>query len=224
MSTRSLRLLLTSFLSLIIYLPLINARFTDHCASLNTKLDHERFTMPICDDMIGDAFATNAVLQHYAAKVGLDMAEAVVTQLIAKDSTSKKCSFPENAVEAPTSSDVCAFTCASGTTICDGKCKKSCASAVPQRRQQLPMPTSAPRCPLNQEMCRFGQSFKCVNTQTSLVSCGGCMNARRSKRGKDCSEIPGVDAVACRRGVCEVETCLKGYTFNAEDGSCSLQS
>jgi len=78
------------------------------------------------------------------------------------------------------------------------------------------------QCPANQEMCRFGNSLKCVDTLTNLVSCGGCMNTKLSQRGQDCSEMPGVDVVSCHVGVCIVESCIKGYTFNPEHRSCSL--
>jgi len=150
-------------------------------------------------------------------------AEVNLADLVFTNSGVKLCKYPANAIQDCTRKHLCAYTCASGTTRCsNGKCLKTCPSAAVVRREQLPMATSASRCPANQEMCRFGYSYKCVDTQNSLVSCGGCMHGKPSKRGQDCSEIPGVDAVSCNRGVCDVKSCTKDYTFDPDYRNCSL--
>jgi len=173
--------------------------------------------------MIPETIAANPVLARYAAFAGLMDAELHLDNLVIAAGV-QTCNYPANAIQQCTITNVCAYTCASGTTLCsDGSCSNSCPSApAGLRRDQLPMPTSASRCPANQEMCRFGNSLKCVNTKTNLVSCGGCMHGKPSKRGRDCSEIPGVDAVACLGGVCDVKSCIKGYTFDPDYRNCSL--
>ena len=40
--------------------------------------------------------------------------------------------------------------------------------------------------------------------------------------GRDCTSIPGVEAVACVRGGCHVQSCSSGWTVNgAQDGCLS---
>jgi len=228
--------ILSSFLSLILYLPFIYAQFQDTCNFVSSSLPIDSFeddnvdiSVCLCLDTIPDAIATNPALAAFAAYIGESLAEQILSDLVITGPglggmQGQTCHFPANAIEQCTFSNVCAYTCASGTTLCsDGSCSTSCPSApAAARRDQLPMPTSAFRCPAHQEICRFGNSLKCVDTQTSLVSCGGCMHGRPSKRGKDCSEIPGVNAVSCLGGVCDVTSCMKGYTFNPDYRNCSL--
>jgi len=220
--------ILSSVLSLILYLPFINADTKDTCGNVVASLPtgpntFGTFAGCLCEDGLADAIATNPTLHAFAAFKGQAKAERRLDNLITSSSSERVCHYPNNAIPQCTIRDVCAFTCASGTNLChNGKCHKHCPSAAPVRRDQLPMATPAPRCPAKQEMCRFGQSFKCVDTQSSLVSCGGCMHGKASTRGQDCSEIPGVDVVSCNQGVCDVQSCTKDYTFNPDYRNCSL--
>lgn len=57
-------------------------------------------------------------------------------------------------------------------------------------------------CPKSFSACTIGGSkgFECVDTQTSLEQCGGCLE---SGEGVDCTTIPNVSAVGCVAGVCK---------------------
>jgi len=218
--------ILSSFLSLILYLPFIYAQTDDLCGIIETVLPTgpttvENVVQCACQNTIAEAIEANSVLAAFAAFVGELDAEVLLLGEISSIGETE-CIYPANAIQQCTLANVCAFTCATGTTLCsDGSCSATCPSSV-LRREQLPMVTSAARCPANKEMCRFGRSLKCVDTQTNLVSCGGCMHGRPSKRGQDCSEIPGVDVVSCVGGGCDVKSCIEGYTFNPDSRSCSL--
>jgi len=224
--------ILSLFLSLIIYLPFINADTTDQCAIVMTNVPigpgaTQEFIGCLCKDGIADAIAKDPTLNAFATVVGEMLAEEILDSQIDDSPTEQVCRYPEDAIPQCTFTNLCAFTCGSGKTLCsDGKCKKNCPSADVDinRRDQLPMPTPASRCPGKQEMCRIGKTFKCIDTQNSLVYCGGCPQAKLSKRGKDCSEIEGADFVSCRRGVCDVESCLKDYSLDPESGTCSLDA
>lgn len=54
----------------------------------------------------------------------------------------------------------------------------------------------------------YTRTFECVDTQTDLESCGGCVDndsphgERNLHGGRDCSAIPNVDSVRCVSGKC----------------------
>ncbi|KAG8785052.1 hypothetical protein FRC12_018032 [Ceratobasidium sp. 428] len=68
--------------------------------------------------------------------------------------------------------------------------------------------------------------YECINTLTTLDSCGGCISMPGDKSGsftgQDCSAIPNVNMVECRRGQCEVASCRKGYA--PANGACVAMS
>ena len=59
----------------------------------------------------------------------------------------------------------------------------------------------------------FLKAYECVDVQNDLESCGGCVmddspfGERTADGGRDCSAIPNVDAVTCRRGECVIREC-----------------
>lgn len=84
-----------------------------------------------------------------------------------------------------------------------------------------------------------GSVWKCLNTASSLESCGGCPSLdatspfhhlRSSKQnatreGVDCTTLPGVQGVECINSKCVVEACEAGWKFAMDEGgvgSCSL--
>ncbi|KAG8781038.1 Dihydroxyacetone synthase, partial [Ceratobasidium sp. 428] len=71
-----------------------------------------------------------------------------------------------------------------------------------------------------------GGGSECINTHTTLESCGGCVGMLDedddSFTGKDCSMIPNVNAVKCERGQCKVMSCRNGY--EPVDGGCVATS
>lgn len=64
------------------------------------------------------------------------------------------------------------------------------------------------------------RSYQCVDVQSNLESCGGCITARKIGDGRsagvDCTALPHVDAVACLNGECVIGTsylwCLRTTT------------
>ncbi|KAI0671092.1 hypothetical protein C8Q78DRAFT_1079033 [Trametes maxima] len=94
-------------------------------------------------------------------------------------------------------------------------------------------PSGAPRqyvrraeCPRGHQSCpvygtRMGvgylKEFECVDVRNDLESCGGCAS---TGAGKDCSAIPHVDSVTCRKGSCVVGQCAPGYVVSPSGSSC----
>ncbi|KAK8850510.1 hypothetical protein IAR55_004428 [Kwoniella newhampshirensis] len=79
-------------------------------------------------------------------------------------------------------------------------------------------------CPVGLTSCALAgdvNAFECVDTQSELESCGGCMGSvfgpvsRAPMPGVDCSALPGVamGAVTCARGECLVSACKSGYAL-----------
>ncbi|PPQ66707.1 hypothetical protein CVT26_009567 [Gymnopilus dilepis] len=113
--------------------------------------------------------------------------------------------------------------CPKPYTVCNGRCGlfKGCPSQY-HKRAELTGPSSL-KCPLGLTSCpipgRGGEYFECVNTQSDLESCGGCINPslpaygyyNAQKVGVDCSALPGVSDVSCIYGKCVIHKCSYGY-------------
>ncbi|KAM0753474.1 hypothetical protein T439DRAFT_322378 [Meredithblackwellia eburnea MCA 4105] len=116
------------------------------------------------------------------------------------------------------------FLCASG--ICDGNtgtCAPSTFLAASQRsrsRRTLAEKGARSLCPSHHTACPIpgssGQS-ECVDTQSNLEQCGACT----TDGGVDCTALPGVDAVGCVQGKCEIWACESGYAWDAKSASCT---
>ncbi|BGP14336.1 hypothetical protein JCM10213_004464 [Rhodosporidiobolus nylandii] len=74
-------------------------------------------------------------------------------------------------------------------------------------------------CPLAHEACSIEgtNGFECIDVQTNLEQCGACA----SNGGVDCTALPGVAAVGCNSGVCEIWSCEDGFTYDAAAGACT---
>lgn len=59
---------------------------------------------------------------------------------------------------------------------------------------------------------------ECLDTQSSIDSCGGCAT---EGRGTDCTSLPGVMDVSCQLGECVVHSCDKG--FAVENGTMCVE-
>lgn len=58
------------------------------------------------------------------------------------------------------------------------------------------------RCPYGESACRvgLGRGYECLDTRTSLDSCGGCL----FEGGQNCLELPGVMGVGCIASECRI--------------------
>ncbi|GFZ49555.1 hypothetical protein JCM24511_07675 [Saitozyma sp. JCM 24511] len=70
------------------------------------------------------------------------------------------------------------------------------------------------------------QSFECIDPQSELESCGGCINGyfngnSNSTEAVDCSALPGValGGVTCASGQCVVSKCAYGWALT-DEGTC----
>lgn len=59
--------------------------------------------------------------------------------------------------------------------------------------------------------------YECIDTQTSLDSCGGCAS---TGEGTDCTALPHVAGVGCDRGECVIFTCGAGYRVSLDGKKC----
>ncbi|WWC90271.1 uncharacterized protein L201_005204 [Kwoniella dendrophila CBS 6074] len=92
-------------------------------------------------------------------------------------------------------------------------------------------------CPDGLTACNLldgdGVSYECIDTNTELESCGGCLNGQfmpkdhgkkgSSRRyGQDCTAIPGVNpsSVTCSAGQCKIYGCDHGARFSLKGDSC----
>lgn len=93
--------------------------------------------------------------------------------------------------------------CADGL-VCNGDqiCVPAATSDVRSRsRRALRQRRSL--CPASHTACSVAgtkSGFECIDTQSNLEQCGACA----SSGGMDCTALPGVEAVGCVAGVCEV--------------------
>ncbi|WVR05767.1 hypothetical protein IAU60_002792 [Kwoniella sp. DSM 27419] len=63
----------------------------------------------------------------------------------------------------------------------------------------------------------FKVGFECVELDTELNSCGGCLALGA---GQDCSTINNAKATGCEAGVCQVYSCFDGYVVTPDRQSC----
>ncbi|GAA6028456.1 hypothetical protein JCM8097_007037 [Rhodosporidiobolus ruineniae] len=75
-------------------------------------------------------------------------------------------------------------------------------------------------CPDGETACPLPSGgFECIDTATSLNSCGGCVGAGES--GQNCLAIPGALNVQCMDSKCHVGSCFKGWRHTKDgNGSC----
>ncbi|GAA6027079.1 hypothetical protein JCM8097_006095 [Rhodosporidiobolus ruineniae] len=138
------------------------------------------------------------------------------------------CGFDEGAFYCGAKGTVCTETidCAHGL-VCkkthNGKSKK-CTYPKPQPSPKAKRTLSTEErkehlCPKDQTACSLGAGhlgFECIDVQTNLEQCGGCA----SGGGMDCTQLPGVESVACVNGSCRIGSCSPGHQFNFRKRSC----
>ncbi|KAL7409594.1 hypothetical protein BDY24DRAFT_402778 [Mrakia frigida] len=71
-------------------------------------------------------------------------------------------------------------------------------------------------CPIGEQACLLSKDLKCIDVVSNLNSCGGCIGGA----GVDCSDLRGVDEVACVGGKCVAHSCVRGWSLSLA-GQCS---
>ncbi|KAK4704694.1 DNA methyltransferase 1-associated protein 1, partial [Phenoliferia sp. Uapishka_3] len=116
------------------------------------------------------------------------------------------------------------FLCASGSCLGQtGQCVAAAATPTGSMRARTRRTTElvsrGSQCPLSHTTCALAGSvlgFECIDTQSNLEQCGGCAAAG----GSDCTALPGVDAVGCVAGLCEIWACAEGFSWSASSAAC----
>jgi len=60
--------------------------------------------------------------------------------------------------------------------------------------------------------------YECLDTSSSIESCGGCAS---TGEGKDCTQIAHASGVGCSKGKCVVLQCAKGYRPSVAGDKCT---
>ncbi|KAL7279749.1 hypothetical protein ACG7TL_006156 [Trametes sanguinea] len=101
----------------------------------------------------------------------------------------------------------------------------------------LATPAPTPAAPSPQRSCPvygsrtlgagFLKGHECVDVRRDLERCGGCVapdeslsGERSADGGRDCSAIPHVDSVTCRKGECVIGRCAPGYVVSTDGERC----
>ncbi|KAH7890439.1 hypothetical protein F5I97DRAFT_31238 [Phlebopus sp. FC_14] len=230
------------------------AQITDHCANINADLVFSDVTVNgkqyvaghldvgLCVSQVKAFIESNAVAQDAIKVVGKAKVQARVVAMI--NSSGVECSYPQHAVPTCTPDNPCDFKCTDGflampankptscrcpshLTVCDGKCghyHMDCG-----KKPQLSRRQNDPTCSDGLEMCGVsgasnGQSWRCVDTQTDVTTCGGCVKASpfgsSSVGGINCKDIPNVDEVTCVEGLCVINNCKDGFMVSPGQDTC----
>ncbi|KAI0373823.1 hypothetical protein BV20DRAFT_678096 [Pilatotrama ljubarskyi] len=132
-----------------------------------------------------------------------------------------------------TSKDQCGNTSGGGLTTCSmsgNTCPNTSGSFPSSARREIHR--RRPECPRSHRSCPvYGlrgaiRGHECIDVRNDLESCGGCVSddsqfgERSADGGRDCSAIPNVDSVTCRRGACVIGRCAPGYVVSENGSSC----
>lgn len=124
--------------------------------------------------------------------------------------------------------------CIAPYSVCNGQCgnfPNGCPSQVPLVKVTKKRRSMSSLCDAGLEVCGApgsaygGRGWECVDTTSDLESCGGCTVAAPFAlgdplRGTDCSAIPHVNEVECRKGQCFISSCLSGFSLSTSNTSC----
>ncbi|KAK8865822.1 hypothetical protein IAR55_000970 [Kwoniella newhampshirensis] len=105
--------------------------------------------------------------------------------------------------------DYSSFLCPGGSVACP----------IPPPTLELITPESAASLQgsLNSLADWFKVGFECVELDTELNSCGGCLALGV---GQDCSTIVNARATGCESGQCRVYSCFEGYVVSPDRTTC----
>ncbi|KAI0761993.1 hypothetical protein BD413DRAFT_644539 [Trametes elegans] len=109
-------------------------------------------------------------------------------------------------------------TCSMSSDTCRGSFPSSGTGRRNAPRQACPR--GHQRCPVYGGGARAAS--ECVDVRTDLESCGGCVAPLGAGPGggRDCSAIPHVDSVTCRKGQCVIGRCASGFVVSADGSKC----
>ncbi|KAI0289274.1 hypothetical protein BC826DRAFT_1177397 [Russula brevipes] len=92
-----------------------------------------------------------------------------------------------------------------------------------------PLTNSMPPVPSSNEVCGVSQgsaALECLNTDTALESCGGCVSpnpflmSEQGPEGIYCVALPCVQNVRCSASRFVVQACVNGYVPSSDYSAC----
>ncbi|KAJ7471934.1 hypothetical protein FB451DRAFT_311378 [Mycena latifolia] len=197
----------------------------------------------LCISTIPQYVTGNLLTLGAIALVGKATVISELTSMVNNCGGRTQCHYPLHSVPSCKSGSPCFFTCKDGYTAypagayptqcvcahpyteCNGKCGTfhGCPSTYYAKRDAR----SAQKCHKGLSACGVpgrSNSWECIDTQTDLESCGGCMYPDLSGPfetvGRDCTAIRGVSDVSCIGGECAVHKCRPGYEIGAHHSKC----
>ena len=145
------------------------------------------------------------------------------------------CYAPQNGVASCTSG-VCSWTCTAPYVTSGTSCVlQGSAKARAKKRTHAIFslcPVGETACPIagaasfgafalsSNKNADFGHSaggYECLDTATSLDSCGGCAS---TGQGMDCTQIAHSSGVGCNSGQCVIFSCESGYAVSSNATKC----
>ncbi|KAG5637302.1 hypothetical protein H0H81_005045 [Sphagnurus paluster] len=178
--------------------------------------------------------------------------ELLVTQMytLFASANGETCVFGEHAERIEVMDQPCAFECSDGYTadgnLCEcaeplSVCNGTCGSAAPNRKRRgvkriTTLAQAKATCKPKQSVCGIAGredtfDFECIDTSTTLDSCGGCITPhpfyephRKSPAGIDCGRLPGVLTATCEESYCVVTQCRAGQQPSSDNTHCTKLS
>ncbi|WVN87501.1 uncharacterized protein L203_102683 [Cryptococcus depauperatus CBS 7841] len=68
-------------------------------------------------------------------------------------------------------------------------------------------------CGVGERVCKVDGGNVCIDVSNDLTSCGGCPGDSLSV---DCGTLIGISSVQCISGICQINSCQKGYTLEED--------
>ncbi|GAA5916232.1 hypothetical protein JCM6882_001116 [Rhodosporidiobolus microsporus] len=130
------------------------------------------------------------------------------------DTTNRVCGAP------PAAGVANGFGCSNNAMCASGFCNSAsiCAVAASQggsrKKRSIDCPANYVACPVGSSL---SEGYECVDVQTDLEQCGGCVT---NGEGQDCTDIFGAETVTCETGRCLVLSCAPGMSVNALGTAC----
>ncbi|WVQ62359.1 uncharacterized protein L199_000499 [Kwoniella botswanensis] len=110
-------------------------------------------------------------------------------------------------VEPLKKKDYSSFLCPGGSVACP----------IPTSDEITPESVNKLETSLNSLADWFKVGFECVELDSELNSCGGCLALGA---GQDCSLIANARATGCESGTCQVYSCFDGYVVSPDRQTC----